>query len=59
MTSFFNSAVEAKLIEDEQAGSHKPWMAFAGIMAGRRYEARQIMKTVDEACERIDAKDWA
>jgi hypothetical protein len=58
MTSFFNSAVEAKLNADADAGRDKPWMAFAGILSGRREEARRIMKTIDDACERIDAKDW-
>lgn len=58
MTSFFNAAVEAKLTADRTARQERPWMAYAGVMAGRHDEAKRIVRAIDDACERVDAAEW-
>lgn len=58
MTSFFNAAVEAKLAADQTARQERPWMAYAGVMAGQHDEAKRIMRVINEACEQVDAAEW-
>jgi hypothetical protein len=58
MTSYFNTAVEAKLAADQKARLDRPWMAYAGVTAGDRGESERIMNVIEEACERIDESEW-
>ena len=58
MTAFVTSAIQAKLDEDIEMAREKPWMAFAGVFRGERAESREIMRRIEEACERVDPEDW-
>jgi len=58
MTAFITAALEAKLMQNQQASSEKPWMAFAGVFSDCSQESAKIMDRVKEGCETIDPENW-
>jgi hypothetical protein len=58
LQAFVTSALESKLKADAKSADERPWMQFAGIFKGERKESGDVMKAIDEACEKVDPEQW-
>ncbi|MEX0323180.1 MAG: hypothetical protein AB3N63_13540 [Puniceicoccaceae bacterium] len=58
MASFINGAIEARLRDEDQRSSDKPWMAFAGMMESERGLLERLDRRIEESCGVVDEGEW-